>query len=775
MSASSFINRRPWLVLTTVLLVSAAAGLFATRVNFESAIEVWFLESDPALVTYDAFTGQFAADELVVLAVSADGSAEDASVFSQHFFAALAALTVEVAEAPHVHRVRSVLDFELDPPVPFDEEGEGEEEYLTDDAFPAPPIDWAAKAAEAVANALVTPSLVSADGRTAALLIEVERAGNTVEGKRVLVEALDEIISRESRLRGLAMQITGTPVLDHQALVHNDRDLRQIYPLIAPLILLFCWLVFGSLRLALIPLGVVVAAAVWAFGFMGLLGLKTTLLSSAMVPLFLAIGVADAVHVLTRYQHQRIAGESVSEAIAATMQRLWKPCLFTSITTAAGLCALLVSDLSPVREFGITAAVGVLAAFVVTMTLVPALLTLLGERLPARAPKVTSLLNRAVRQFVAPPHLIRRFALTVGLLIALLSIASATRIEVGVNPMSWFAADDPFRQATQLVDAELGGGTAVEFLVTSTDGSIAERGNLVVLDGFERWLEQSTLVTGCISVVELLKEATRTLSDEAGRVPRLPGMEFMTRSLLDQLAVRGELDRWLSDDGSSGRISCRVPLAEAADLGAELIFVQSEITRRFTGTNLDVQPTGYGVLMVQMEHHLIRSQLLTVSIAFAVVMMMLILLIRSASLAAIAMLPNLLPVLVGLGLMPVLGISLNPGTVMVAAVALGIVVDDTAHLLVAMRRHMAAGKEPDLALTGAIEDVGGPVLLTSLIMVGCMSVLMLGSFAPGVHFGAIATVIVLVALLSDLYLLPQLLARVPVGRWLKSTSTVYEQ
>jgi predicted RND superfamily exporter protein len=757
MNATSYIVQRPVVVLVIVLLVTLAAGLSASRVRFESAIEVWFLESDPALVTYDEFTEQFAADELVLMAFRAD-------VFSEATFAALARLTEQVAAAPYVHRVRTLLDFDLDPVLPFGEEnGQG---YEVESGGIG--TDWRYRKAEAASNALVTPALVAADGKTAALVIEIERTGNTVEGKRALVEALDDIIAAEMARSGLSIHITGTPVLDHRALVLNDRDLAGVYPLIVPLVFLICWITFGSFRIAIIPILVVAGAAAIAFGFMGLFGLKTTLLSSAMLPLFLAIGVADAVHLLAEYQRHRVGGESPSSAIGVTLEHLWQPCLFTSITTAAGLSALLVSDLRPVREFGITAAVGVLAAFFITMTLVPALLCLFGRRMSVGAPPSASWMAVLVRRFVSPPRFVSRFVLIGGLLIGLLSLASAMRIEVGVNPMSWFRSDDPFRQATRLADSELGGATAVEFLVRAPVGDLDEPAMLTMLDDFERWVERSTSVSGCISVVELLKEATRTLSEGEDRHARLPGVSALTSSLLAVLQSRGELERWLSEDRSMGRISCRIPLGKAADLGVELTRVNAEIDSRFAATGLKVEPTGYGVLMVQMEDHLVRSQLLSITIAFLVVLLMLALLIRSFALGLTAMLPNLLPVLVGLGLMPVLGISLNPGTVMVAAVALGIVVDDTAHLLVAMRRHLNAGQELEVALRNAISDVGSPVVLTSMILIASMGMLMLGSFAPGIHFGAVATLVTLAALVADLWLLPQLLNRLPVERWVRS-------
>jgi hypothetical protein len=146
-----------------------------------------------------------------------------------------------------------------------------------------------------------------------------------------------------------------------------------------------------------------------------------------------------------------------------------------------------------------------------------------------------------------------------------------------------------------------------------------------------------------------------------------------------------------------------------------------------------------------------------VAIAFVVVFLILAAMIGSARIAYVAMLPNLLPVAVGLGLMPLLGISLNPGSVMVAAVALGIVVDDTTHLLVAMRRKLAYTSDAAKAMQGAIMEIGAQLTLTSLVLIGSMMVLALGSFAPGVHFGLITMSVIFIALLADLLILPRLL------------------
>jgi len=751
MPVLAFIIRRPLVTLALLTLVTAAAGLLATRVSFQSAIEVWFLKDDPALATYDEFTERFAADEMIVLAMEVDA-------FSEKTFATIERIVELATRVPHVHRVRSLLDFDLDPVVDFEFED-------LDEAAP----DWQLRRNNAAQNQLITPGFVSGDGATTAIVVEVARSGNTVDGKRALVTALDALVEKESAASGIRMYITGTPVLDHRALVYNEQDLTTIYPLIVPFILALCWLLFGALRLALMPLLVVAAAGTWALGFMGLLGLQTTLLSSALVPLFLAIGTADAIHLLAEHGRQLHTGRTAAEAASAAAVRLWRPCLFTSLTTAAGLSALLASSLRPVREFGLVAAFGVLAAFVLTMTLLPALLRLSGNRGVADRPRLSlradSHLRQSVAFFARPPGPVTRGTIPVALLVGLLGIACATQLEIGVDPMSWFRTSDPFRQATERVDAALGGATALEFLVNAPEAGFQDPDVLHALDDFERWMEQATLATVCISGVDLLKEATRVASTGEYRVARLPAMPVMIRSILESLATRGELERWVTPDFSMGRISCRLPLSKAADLGSQLDLIHAETERRFATAPINIRATGYGALIVQMEQHLVESQVRTISIAFIVVLLMLAVLIRSARIAGIVMLPNLLPVIVGIGLMPLMGISLNPGTVMVAAVALGIVVDDTAHLLVAMRRQMDAGTAAGEALIAAIEEVGAPVIITTVVITGSMGMLTLGSFAPSIHFGVIAMTIVVVALFADLLLLPKLLALAHTKSW----------
>jgi predicted RND superfamily exporter protein len=738
--ALTVIHRYPRAVLTLVAAGSILAATSAGTLKFQNAIEVWFVEDDSALATYHEFGDHFVADETSMLALEID-------VFSEFGYDTIERLAAHVSEAPHVHRVLSVLDFDLGPARDI-------EESATD-----PAVDWNARRKNAEQNNLVVPTFVSADGRTASLVIVATRSASTVTGKRELVTALDEIVARESSRSGLTMLLTGTPVLDHRSLAYSAHDTWSVYPYVVPLILLICWIVFGDLLLAVIPLLTVATATLWAFAVMAVLGWNANLLTPAMLPLLLAIGVADSMHILVDYDRRRRLREP--DAAGAAVRHLFRPCLFTSLTTAAGLMALLVSSLRPVREFGVIAAIGVLAAFVLSMTLIPALLQLFGS--PARDREhrlsgyIGARLERLVAHLARPPPFVSRTAIPIGLIVAVLSLWSATQLEVGVDPMSWFKKDDPFRLATEYVDDRLGGAGAVGFLVHAPDEGMRDIAILRRIDEFERWLEDSTLATVCFSGVDMIKESTRVASDEGHRLARLPRSKLLLQFILNSLETRGELAQWIAPDFEFARISCRTPLSQTSDLGNQLDLINREIETQFSDKSLSVEPTGYGVLMVQMERHLVNSQVHSVSIAFVVVFLILAVMIRSMVFSFLAMLPNLIPVAVGLGLMPILGISLNPGSVMVAAVALGVVVDDTTHLLLAMQGRLSNAGSASRAMEEAIVEVGPQLTLTTLVIICAMAVLALGSFAPAVHFGVITIFVVFVALLADLLILPRLL------------------
>jgi len=725
----------PALVLCATLFPTALAGYAALNVEREQSIEVWFLPDDPDLLAYNRFTENFRSDEIFVIGVFAD------DLFELATWESIEQLAERVGELPFVYRVMTPGSIgNLDP-------------YSDGDFAPG-------LREQALSNSILQGTFIAHDASAAAIVVQLTREGNNFANKRHLVDALNDLLKNDPLAQSLNVRVAGTPISDDASMRHNEHDMTRVVPMMIVMIIFVAWLIFRRPLFALLPLAVVLLASVWMFGFMGFLGYKFTLVSSALLPLVLAVGVADSIHLLAQYRRQAQQGKTVHDAVVDATSRVFVACFFTSATTAAGLLALLVSHLQPIREFAVVASFGVITAFILSILIVPAALLL--SKAPARGGHTDSgrWLTEWLSKVGAMSVAVSRTVLFVAAIILVLSAVSATRMEVGVNPMAWFKADEPVRVNTELIDETFGGSLSVEFLVTGPDGALRDRAVLQEIEDFQGWLERETIVARVLSIVDVLKEIGRTGQIEEDALPRLPNERALER-LFAGMDKNREVRHWVNATYDEARLSGRIPLTQASSAVDQIPIIEGEIERRFADTDLEVRITGYANLMVKMQLYTLDSQIKSLALAFATVTVLIGLLLRSATLAAIAMIPNLVPITVGLGCMTLLGIGLNPGSVMVGAIMLGIVVDDTVHFLVALRRRLDTDTELDVAVRDTVKEVGTPVVVTSLILALGFASLYFGDFGPSRDVGQITAVVITVALLADLVLLPAVLRFIP--------------
>lgn len=494
----------------------------------------------------------------------------------------------------------------------------------------------------------------------------------------------------------------------------------------------------------------------WTFGVMGQAGLHINLVSQSLVVVVFAVGIADSIHVLAEYQRALAGHLGKTEALVEAMSTLVVPCFFTTITTVAGMLSLTTSHLAPVREFGLLAGLGVTFALVLSMTFLPAVLAL------APAPSAAALerqdggpMARLLAQVVAVVERRRAAILATFALAVAGSAALIPRLEVGANPAAYFRADDPVRDDIRVIDQTLGGSTSIELFVTAEDEALKDPARLARLEGLERWLEGLPSVTRVGSITNAL--AALNLAMTGTRA--LPRTEAAVAQALLLLEDEPELSALVSEDYTRARVSARVRMSETAALVAEIPRVEAKLTAEFSGPDLRVEPTGFVKLISQMELYIVDSQVRSFLAAFVLISVMMALLLRSVRLGLYAMIPNLGPVVVGLGVMQLLSIRLDPGTAMLGSLTLGLVVDDTVHMTSRIRLHLVAGLSTREAVTRAILEVGRAVIITSLILSAGFGVLALGSFTPNIYLGGMAAVVILLALAADLFVLPAALVR----------------
>lgn len=733
-------------VAVVIMLITGLALMSTLQLRFESAIDIWFLDDDPDVVTYNAFLDHFEADELTILAMLCD------DVFSPESLAALDRITRAAERAPHVHRVRSLTNVEI-------------ARVIDDGIAIGPLVDElpqnaaAARAIRALAlgNAMLTGGMVSRDAKATAVLVELARDGTTFEGKVALVDALEKIIENEQR-DGRKLLLTGTAPFDATVFHLSSRDFKLFGVMTVVLVVVAAFAVFRRLSAALVPLSVMVMTSIWLFGLMAAMDRAINVMSSGLIAVVLAVSVADSVHVLAAYYQELMAGRSTQAAVEESIVKLLVPCFFTTITTAAGMLSLLVSDLQPIREFGVFAALGVCFAFVITITFVP---VVLAATRPAAAESVErhhrTAIARALNWLGNPGRPRSARILTGSSLIFVALILGFEQLSVGANSMNYFREDEPVRVDTIAVDAALGGSASLDFLVTAPYQGLKDPAILQRLDELSRWTESRPAVSQSLSVADAMKELYRVLLGEPPGVLRLPESRPLAAQLYLLLESEQDFGTVVQDNYGAGRITSRVRLSQAEDLLDDIDNVEARIARDFHDDELQVHLTGFVKLMSNMEIYLLDSQIRSFLVAFLVVAALLGILLRSIRLGLFAMVPNLLPILLGIAFMGLVGIPLDPGTVMIGAIALGIVVDDTVHFMVRLRRHLYAGDDVEIAIRGSIAEVGRPIIITSMVLAAAFLMLMFASFTPNMHFGLVAAVVILMALFADLVLLPALL------------------
>ena len=515
-------NRIPVMVALLVLTVVAAAS--ATRLQADQSIEAWFLEDDPSLETYNRFTRQFAADELVMIGLFAD------DVLTPERLAVVGNLTSAIEQLEHVHRTQSIIDSPITSRVGG----------YTDAGF----------AAAVLASPLLTTSLLKPDGSATAILVHYARSGNTFADKRRFVEQLETLAANLTADSDLHYAITGGTVLNKVSLERNERDMTVLVPIMLLTILAVTWFVFRRLASAILPLLVVTIALLWTIGLMAAMGWRFTMISSILVPLILAVGVADAIHVAARYSAHAGSRDSRTQAIRSSFSQLLRPCWLTTATTALGLLSLLVSDLQPIREFAVAAAFGVLAAFLVSITMLPIALTLPD---PPRRPS-RHLPGLALHRIAAASYRHRTGIVLVAIAIATAASWMATRVEVVLDPLSWLPEGSDFRSQTLEVDSAFGGTLAIEFLLTTAPRGFGEPASLRRLESFQAWLLDNTSIRRAQSVADLVKEGARIARDAGAEGYTLPRTKFITQTILEGMQGEDEFADWLSPDWSTARI-----------------------------------------------------------------------------------------------------------------------------------------------------------------------------------------------------------------------------
>ncbi len=735
-------ERRLWIRLG-VLLLLAVSLVLAARLKFDSSLEIWFLEDDPNIVNYRRFQELFGRDEILIIGLESD------SLFSAATLGQLANCTQQLQDLPLVRRALSITN--------VDTLAEVDHHLLLQRLLPASAIESESPSElkrRIGANPLVSRMLLSEDARATAIILVFEPQCADAEQHIAVARQVRQITASLSSCG--QTYIAGIPIVNDAMFRYARRDLLQLSPMVFLMVWGTSWFLFRSLWLSVLPLVVVGIATSLVFGVAGWLEWRANFLISALTMALMVVGVSNSIHIISAWLDEQASGKSSAAATWEAVTRMLPPCFMTSFSTCVGFLSLTITDIQPIRQFGILAALGTAFAFLLSVAFLPGLL----YRLKAPHPRFfeqcqSNSVSRALEFLGSMSRRANLVVVMITLLVLVPTVWGITLVQTTANPLSYFRQHDQIRRDTESVDRLFGGSCSIEFLVETENSGLSRREVLQQIDDFQTWVENHLAVSQIMSIVDYLKEADRVR--EHRTVGRLPSSRIYLLLLRIKRIAPEILSSWLDETFSHGRISARLSLSQADRLAVQVPLLESEMKKRFQQTDLRVQTTGYVKLVNNMRTYLLNSQMKSLSLAAAGVTLMMCCLLRSLPLGLLSMIPNLIPVLMGIAVMGFAGIRLDPGTVMIGSVALGLVVDDTCHFLSHYRRERRRGSSTQQAVRWSISHTGRPIVLTSVILVIGFLALAAGSFAPTMYFGVVTSAIVCMALLADLFLMPAIL------------------
>ncbi|WP_372654525.1 RND family transporter, partial [Halobacteriovorax sp.] len=484
----------------------------------------------------------------------------------------------------------------------------------------------------------------------------------------------------------------------------------------------------------------------------------------AMVPtILIAIAIADSVHILVTYFQFRSKGENEENATAKAFEKNFKPIFLTSISTAIGFFSCTTSDLIPLRDLGILAGFGTLAAWTFTILFMCPILSKIKvepkkeantDNSKSNILKATTLVNFLDRN--------KYFIIISTVLISGLFTYLGYKNEVNSNPYTYFTKNVPLRISNDFTLKNLGGFYGPQVVIDSgiKDG-IKNPKFLKDVDKFQQWLEEKEYISRVTSIVEVVKSMNKSMHGDKESFYTIPDNRKTIAELLFLYTMSLPQGKDLKDRMTIEKDSIRMAVLWTLQGSKESLEKMKMIEEKALEFGLNATVTGKIPIYQNMTTFVVKSFFSSIGLALIGITILLIIIFKSVKLGALSMLPNIIPLMIGAGLMKILNTPVDVGTALVSSVCLGIVVDDTIHFLNSFNTLKRNGRGKKEALAEVLVTTGPALIWTTLILAIGFGALIFANFTPNMNFGLFTAIVLMVALVVDLLILPTILL---VGR-----------
>jgi predicted RND superfamily exporter protein len=745
------VNHR-WATFLFLALFTCVTGLGLPNLRVDTSFDSMISDTDPDKPDYDQITQEFGSDNRVIVYV------RDTKLWSPDKLAALEELHYALEGLDFVERVDDLFSLRSI---------RGSGEKIDSRIFlPEAPKDQATidqARADALYNPLIVENFVSRDGTVTALMVSVRKDRDGDRFDRQVNEALERALTPARSVFQEVFQV-GSARINAEMKATLIDDLMFLGPLSAFVLVVAILFFLRSGFAALVPLVTAGLSIAWTFGMMGWAGIPLNILSAMLPSLVVVIGSTEDTHMISSYFHGVSQAKEEHRAFATRfmMKHMGVPLLLTIFTTAMGFASNIFSNMGIIQDFAIASTFAILANGVITILLVPMILTAMGPRrtgLFRNREQVIGLPGLFVRLFGFTKRRFPRSILIVTAILCAFFVYQLSKIHVTNDPLSYFQEDRQLIRDIRRVHQDLS-GTKVFFITFESDQEKAfqEPKNIEKLVTIQNFLEKQGIFDRSISLADHLSLVNREFNGGKTEYFKTPNR----RKLVAQYLLffhRRDLESYVSHDFQRANIVVRHNVSDSNTLNRHIRELK-EVVSNVAGGQMKASVVGENLMINAAAESLMVAQVKSLAILLCVIFLMMSAMFTSFKGGLISLIPNLIPIILMFGAMGLLKIPLNPGTAMVAVIAIGISIDGTIHLLSRYIELSRRTSDYEEAVHTTVQEEATPMVATSLALALGFGTLLMSNFTIIAQFGALSAATMLFALFANLLITPIIMTRI---------------
>jgi hydrophobe/amphiphile efflux-3 (HAE3) family protein len=730
----------PWRVIILITLFTAIAGYFAIGVPVEDDIMKTLPEHDPQVTLFNDIGKRFGGTDYFLVVI------EGEDLFNHTTLEKVKSITDKLESMPELNRVESITNVE-------DIKAHHGELDISKfmEHIPYDKQTLQALEQKAITNNLYVGNLISPNGKALAILCQIKKDINS----ELLVRKIDKIIEPYKGPENI--YLIGVPVDNDIISKAIHTDLRRLLPIAIIINIIIMFILFRNFISVILRLTPALIAIVLTVGAMGITHTPFTMLSVGMPTLLIALGSIYSIHIMTRYYQLLAYTKNNEKALRGMIKELGIPMLFIGLITSMGFFANVSSTIVQVKQAGIFAGLGILFSMLVSVTLVPAILTLRHKGKEEQLSEKQSRFNQFLKHLSLWVQKHNYTVLAIGIGLALISIYKVRTINTETDITKFFKPNSMVRKTSAKAVKNFGGIFVLQILVK---GDITNPSVMKTIAKVESELNTINGIHYPFSIADLIEKMNEVMHDDNPAYHTIPDNKnaIAQYMLLYSMSDQKMLDSLITPDSKEAIIQARIGKFGFHEI-EQIVKQVKEKLAPFESKDIHFTLSGSPMLIITINKHLIENQETSLYISIISVFILLSIVFRSLIGGILTLIPLLIKVSYNYGIMELFNIPLNVATGLIASMTIGVGVDYIIHFVMGFRERFK--EDPDHSIEKAMVEAtvitGRSILNSAFVLVGDFSVLTISSFLPMLYFGILSASMVIYSSIVSITLFPALL------------------